>query len=80
MTENNKEALEPYKKLWSKIEKQIKAINSDKSIEYKNCFMKIRFDSYDDALRLDKILSFSDLNITVESVFLSNNFYRSYKW
>ena len=28
LTEDNKEVLEPYKKLWSKIKKEIKAINS----------------------------------------------------
>ena len=44
LTENNKEVLEPYKKLWSKIKKQIKAINSGESIKYKNDFMKIRLD------------------------------------
>ena len=50
LTENNKEVLELYK-----IKKQIKAINSGESIKYKNDFMKIRFDSYDD-LPLSKIL------------------------
>ena len=48
LTENNKDVLELYKKLWSKIKKQIKAINSGESIKYKNNFMKIRLDSYDD--------------------------------
>ena len=40
-TENNKKVLEPYKKLWSEIKKQIKAINKGKSSKYKNDFMKI---------------------------------------
>ena len=31
--------------------------------------MKIRFDSYDDNMSLDKILCFSDLDIIIESVF-----------
>ena len=47
MTENNKEVLELYKKLWSEIKKQIKAINSGESIKYKNDFMKIRFSILD---------------------------------
>ena len=33
LTEDSKEELEPYKKLWSKIKKQIKAINSGESIK-----------------------------------------------
>ena len=61
LTENNK-VLELYKKLWSEIKKQIKSINSGKSIKYKNDFMKIRLDSYDDR-RLDETLCFSVLNI-----------------
>ena len=67
LTENNKEVLELYKKLWSETKKQVKTINSGKSIKYKNDFMKIRFDSYDD-LPLDKISCFSILDILRESV------------
>ena len=37
--------------------------------------MKIKFDSYDDDLSLDKILCFPDLNIIVESVFQIENEY-----
>ena len=49
LTENNKkEVLETYKKLWSKIKKQIETISSGESIKYKNDFKKIRVDSYDD--------------------------------
>ena len=33
LAENNKDVLELYKKLWSKIKKQIKTINSGKSIK-----------------------------------------------
>ena len=66
--------LDAYKRLWSKIEKQIKTINSGKSIKYKNNFMKIRLDSYDDLL-LNKILCFSVLNILYESVFQIKNEY-----
>ena len=54
LTENNKEVLEQYKKLWSENKKKIKSINSGESIKYKNDFMKIRFDSYDD-LPLSKL-------------------------
>ena len=69
LTKNNKKVLELYKKLWSKIKKQVNAINSNASIKYKNNFMKIRLDSYDDDLPLGKVLCFSILNIVVESVF-----------
>ena len=51
LTENNKEVLDAYKKLWSKIKKRV---NRGKSIKYKNDFMKIRLDSYDN-LPLNKI-------------------------
>ena len=64
LTENNREeVLEPCKKLWSKIKKQVKAINSGESIKYKNDFMKIRVNLNDDQplnlnddLPLNKIL------------------------
>ena len=74
LTENKKEVLELYKKLWSEIKKQIMAINRDESMKYKNNFMKIKLDSHDD-LSLNKILCFSVLNIIVESVFQIKNEY-----
>ena len=66
--------LELYIKLWREIKKQIKAIYSGESIKYKNDFMKIRLDSYDDML-LNKILCFSVLDILCESVFQIENEY-----
>ena len=74
LTENNKKVLYAYKKLWSEIKKQIKTVNIDESITYKNDFMNIRLDSYDD-LPLNKILYFSVLYIIVESVFQIENEY-----
>ena len=66
--------LELYKNFWSEIKKQSKAINSGESIKYKNDFIKIRLDSNDDdGLPLNKILCFSELDITVESVFQIEN-------
>ena len=76
LTENNKAVLEPYKKLWSKIFKKIKAINSEGSIKYKDDFMNIRRDSYDD-LPLNKMLFFSVLDIIAESIFHIENKYYS---
>ena len=74
LTENNKEVLNDYKKLCSKIKKQIKTTKGGKSIKYKNDFVKIRLDSYDD-LPLSKVLCFSVLNVLCESVFQTKNDY-----
>ena len=74
MTENKKEVLDAYKILWSRIKKQIKKTNSDKSIKYKNDFMKIRLDSNDD-LPLSKIVCLSVLNMQCESAFQIKNEY-----
>ena len=74
LTENNNEVLELYKKLWSEIKKQIKAINRGESIKYKDDFMNMRPDSYDD-LPLDEILCFCVLDIIVESIFQIENEY-----
>ena len=53
--ENNKKMLEMYKKLWNEIKKQIKC-NFTESIKYEKDPMKIRIDSYDDNLPLNKVL------------------------
>ena len=75
MTEKNREEiLRPYKKLCNKIKKQIKAINSGKSIKYKSGFMKIEVDS-NDKLPLNKILYIPVLDTIVESVFQVNDGY-----
>ena len=50
------------------VTKQIEC-NSTESIKFEKDPLKIRLDSYDDNLPLNKILWFSDLNIIVESVF-----------
>ena len=68
LTENNRKMLEMHKKFWLEVKKQIEC-NSTESIKYEKDPMKIRLDSYDDDLPLNKILWFSDLNIIVESVF-----------
>ena len=66
--------MRPYKKLWSKIKKQIKAINSGKSSKYESGFMKIEVDS-NDKLSLKKVLYTPVLDIIVESVFQVNDGY-----
>ena len=51
-------------------------MNSGESFKYKNDFMKIRLDSYDE-LPLNKIFYFSVLDIIVEPVFQIRNEYYS---
>ena len=60
--------LELYIKLWSKIKKQIKTVNSGEPIKYKDDFMKIRLDSYND-LSLNKAIYFLVLDIIVDLFF-----------
>ena len=59
--------LEMYKKLWSEVKKQNEC-NSNESIKYEKDPMKIRVDSYDDGLPLNKILRLSDLKITERQI------------
>ena len=81
MTEDNKENLEVYKKLWNEVKKQIECNSVEcnsfecntqstewNSIEYEKDTMKIKFDASDEDLPLNKILRFSDLNMIIESV------------
>ena len=58
LTENNKKLLELYKKLWSKIKDQNKAINSYESVKYRKNPMKIKLNTNDHDLPLVKILAF----------------------
>ena len=74
LTENIKKILGLYKRLWSKIKKQVKTINSAKSIKYKKDFMKIKVDSNDD-LPFNKISYITVLAIIVKSVFQIKNYY-----
>ena len=68
LAKNNRKLLQMCKKLWSEVKKQIECYSTE-SIKYEKPPMKIRFDSYDDDLPLNKIIWFSDLNIILESVF-----------
>ena len=76
LIENNIKMLEIYKKLWSEVKKQIEC-NAAESIKYAKDPMKIRLDSYDDNLPLNKILWFLDLNTIAESVFQIKDKYHS---
>ena len=67
-TNQNKKVLEKYTKRWNEIKIQIETINGGKLIEYKEHFMKIRFES-DNDLPLGKILNIPSLIIIARSVF-----------
>ena len=79
-TNKNKEVLEKYTKLWDGIKNLIQKING-RLVEYKNDFMKIKFNS-DDSLPLDKILKLYNLVVIFRSFFsrsqqiLSSSFFR----
>ena len=73
-TDKNKEALENYTELWDEIKDEIEETISNKRIEYKKTFLKIKFDS-DDDLPLREILSISVCITAVGSVFQENSNY-----
>ena len=66
-TDENKEPLKKYIKLWEGTKSQIEAINNYELIRYKKDFMKIRFDS-DDGFPLGKTLNTVEVIIFTESV------------
>ena len=67
-TDNNKEVLKKYIKLWDEVKYHIQRINDDKFDEYGKDYMKIQFDS-DDNLPLNTVLKLSVLTITIRNVF-----------
>ena len=79
-TNKNKEVLEKYTELWDGIKNLFQKRNG-RLVEYKNVFMKIKFDS-DDSLPLDKILKLYNLVVIFRSFFsksqqiLSSSFFR----
>ena len=67
-TDNKKEVLKKYIKLWDEVKYHIQTINDDEFGEYGKDYMKIKFYS-DDNLPLNKILKFSVLTIIIRHVF-----------
>ena len=67
-TDNIKEELKKYIKLWDEVKYHIQTINDDEFGEYGQGYMKIKFYS-DDNLPLNKILKFSALTIIIRHVF-----------
>ena len=66
-TDNNKEVLKKYRKLWDEVKCHIQTINDDEFGEYVKDYMKIKFYS-DDNLLLNEILKFSVLTFLKKMV------------
>ena len=64
-TDNNKEVLKKYIKLWDEVKYYIQTINDDEFGEYGKDYMKIKFYS-DDNLPLNKILKFGVLQLLLD--------------
>ena len=75
-TDNNKEVLKKYMKLWDEVKYHIQTINDDEFREYGKDYMKIKFYSHDN-LPLNKILKFSLLTIIIKHVFEKDGKYYS---
>ena len=74
LTDDNKELIAKFIKLWDKIEYLIETINVDKKGEYEKDLMKIRLESGDD-LSLNKILNLM-LTVIVWSIFEEDGKYK----
>ena len=70
-TDENKEVLKKYTKLWEETKRPIEVINDGERIKYKKDFMKIKFESEGD-LPLGKTFIMSDM-ITVAASALDKN-------
>ena len=64
-TSKNKNTLENYTELWDEVQDQIELISGNNPIEYKNDFMKIKFESGD------------EINIPVFAIILTSIFQES---
>ena len=73
-TDENKEVIKKYTKLWGEIIYLIKATNGGKTGKYVKDLMKIKFSS-DDDLPLKKQLNFHAMTIVIISFFEENGKY-----
>ena len=73
-TDKNKEVLENCTELWDEIKDQIELESGNKPIEYKEDFIKIKFESNDN-LPLVKIMSIPVCVINIRNIFQVNNKY-----
>ena len=72
--DKNREALENYTELWDEVKDQIKAMSGDNPIEYRQDFIKARFES-NDGLPLGKMLNIPVYIIVAKSAFQRDNNY-----
>ena len=70
-TDENKEALKNYIRLWEETKRQIEVIIDDELFEYRKDFMKIKFKSDDDLL-LGKAVNIPDIIIVAASALEKN--------
>ena len=70
-TDENKEALKNYIRLWEETKRQIEVIIDDELFEYRKDFMKIKFKSDDDLL-LGKAFNIPDIIIVAASALEKN--------
>ena len=67
-TDENKELLKKYNDVFNGIRNKIQKISGDEC-DYEKDYMKIKFNSNDDDLPLNKQLKFHNMIITIRSVF-----------
>ena len=70
-TDENKEALKNYIRLWEETKRQIEVIIDDELFEYRKDFMKIKFKSDDDLL-LGNAFNIPDIIIVAASALEKN--------
>ena len=70
-TNESKEKIKKYEQLWNKIRDLIRSITKN-SDEYKEKYMKIKFNS-DDKLPLNKTIEIPSMIIVVRAIFHENN-------
>ena len=68
----NKELLKKYTKFWDVVKHKIKKINGGKESDYRNYYIKIKFES-DDDLPLNEPLIFYEMHIFVLFVFKNDD-------
>ena len=66
-TDENKEALKKYTKIWEETKRPIEVINDDEPIKYKKGFIKTKFKSEGDFL-LGKTFIMSDITVAASAL------------
>ena len=69
LTSDNKEILMKYKEVWDAINNTIQIRNADKPCKYSEDYMKIKFDTYENDLPMDKIMKLYMLVTVIRSIY-----------